>query len=107
MTNPVNEGSKLNELIEKFGGWAGLALVSLAAFTYQGDKASTMQAIAGLEKNIETNQRAINRLQEGKVSREEFKSVQEQWIRETQGLRQDIRELTGALRVDVKGVTKQ
>lgn len=102
MSNPTNEGNKLQDLIEKFGGWAGLALVSLAAFMYQGDKTNTMNAIAGLEKNIESNQRAISRLQEGKVSREEFKSVQEQWIRETQGLRQDIRELTGALRVDVK-----
>lgn len=105
MSNPQNEGSKLQDLIEKFGGWAGIALVSLAAFMYQGDKANTMAAISGLEKNIATNQRAISRLQEGKVSREEFKSVQEQWIRETQGLRQDIRELTGALRVDVKGTS--
>lgn len=103
MSNPQNETSKLQDLIERFGGWAGIALVSLAAFMYQGDKANTQNALDALEKNIATNQRAISRLQEGKVSREEFKSVQEQWIRETQGLRQDIRDLTGALRIDVTG----
>lgn len=103
MSNGVlnNDGGKLQGLIEKFGGFAGLALISLTAFIYQGDKTNTQAAIATLEKNITYNQRAIGRLQEGKVSREEFKSVQEQWIRETQGLRQDIRELTGALRVDL------
>lgn len=103
MSNPQNETSKLQDLIERFGGWAGIALVSLAAFMYQGDKTNTQNALDALEKNIATNQRAISRLQEGKVSREEFKSVQEQWIRETQGLRQDIRDLTGALRIDVTG----
>ncbi|MNC18469.1 hypothetical protein D3C75_663700 [compost metagenome] len=101
MSQPVNESSKLQDLIEKFGGWAGIALVSLAAFMYQGDKANIQASVANAEKGIAANQRAISRLQEGKVSREEFKSVQEQWIRETQGLRQDIRELTGALRVDL------
>jgi len=105
MSNPPE--SKLQELIAKFGGWAGLALISVVAFMYQGDRANTQSAITGLEKNIAANVRAINRLQEGKVSREEFKSVQEQWIRETMGLRQDIRELTGALRIDVKGTVKQ
>lgn len=99
MSNPPE--SKLQELIAKFGGWAGIALVSLSAFMYQGDKANTQSAMTGLEKSIASTQREISRLQEGKVSREEFKSVQEQWIRETQGLRQDIRELTGALRVDL------
>lgn len=103
MNNGVtNETGKLQQLIEKFGGWAGLAIVSLVVFMYQGDKAITSAAIAGLEKNIAANQQAIDRLQEGKVSREEFKSVQEQWIRETQGLRQDIRDLAQVLRVDLK-----
>ena len=99
----TNESGKLQGLIEKFGGWVGLALISLAAFTYQGDRATTQASIVRLEKSIEANVRATNRLQEGKVSREEFKSVQEQWIRETQGLRQDVRDLAQVLRVDVKG----
>jgi uncharacterized protein YukE len=80
-----------------------LALISLAAFTYQGDKTNINTSIANAEKGIAANQRAISRLQEGKVSREEFKNVQEQWIRETQGLRQDLRDLASVLRVDVKG----
>lgn len=106
MSNQNEERSKVQELIEKFGGWAGIALLGLACFTYQSDKAATASSIASLEKNIATNQRAIGRLQEGKVSREEFKSVQEQWIRETQGLRTDIRSLTDALRIDVKGTNR-
>lgn len=97
--------SKLQELIQKFGGWAGLSLVALTAFMYQGDRANTMNAIAGVEKSIAAQQRQISRLQEGKVSREEFKNVQEQWIRETQGLRTDIRDLARALQIDVKGAT--
>lgn len=103
MSNPTtgSEGGKVNELIEKFGGWAVVALVGVIGYMYQGDRANTQAAIAGVEKNIDATQKAISRLQEGKVSREEFKTVQEQWIRETQGLRQDIRELTGALRVDL------
>ncbi|AXF53003.1 MAG: hypothetical protein [Caudoviricetes sp.] len=102
MSNPApNDTGKLQELIEKFGGWAAIALISVIGFMYQGDRANTQSSIAALEKNIADNRRAINRLQEGKVSREEFKTVQEQWIRETAGLRQDIRELTNALRVDI------
>ena len=104
MTSPSTD--KLQGLIEKFGGWAALALVALVGYMYQGDRVNTQNAIAAAEKGIAANARAINRLQEGKVSREEFKNVQEQWIRETQGLRQDIRDLASVLRVDVKG-TKQ
>lgn len=105
MSNPTtgSDGGKLNELIEKFGGWAAISLIAVIGYMYQGDRANTQAAIAGVEKNIDSTQKAISRLQEGKVSREEFKNVQEQWIRETQGLRQDIRDLASALRVDVKG----
>lgn len=99
MSNPPE--SKLQDLIQKFGGFAGIALVSLAAFTYQGDKANIQSSIANAEKGIAANQRAISRLQEGKVSREEFKTVQEQWIRETIGLREDIREGLKTLRTDL------
>lgn len=84
---------KLQQLIEKFGGWAAIALISLIGFMYQGDKVSTQASIAALEKNIDSNRRAISRLQEGKVSKEEFKNAQEVWIREAQGMRQDWRDL--------------
>lgn len=102
-SNDTSQSGKVHFLIEKWGGWAALALISLLGYMYQGDRANTQQSISAVEKSIETNARAINRLQDGKVSREEFKSVQEQWIRETVGLRQDIRDLAGVLRVDVKG----
>jgi uncharacterized protein YukE len=98
---PTKETSKVQELIEKFGGWAAIALISLLGFMYQSDRANTQAEIRGLEKQIASQSGSIRRLQEGKVSREEFKTVQEQWIRETQGMRQDLRELTSALRIDL------
>lgn len=101
------ENSRLQDLINRFGGWAAFALLSLVAYMYQGDRAATQAAIASVEKGVATNVRAINRLQEGKVSREEFKNMQEQLIRETQGLRQDVRDLAGALRIDVNGINKR
>jgi hypothetical protein len=91
MSEAKSEG-KLQQLIEKFGGWAAIALISLAATMYNGDKASTEARFASVEKEVATNRRAIGRLQEGKVSKEELKNVQESWIRETAGLRQDIRD---------------
>lgn len=103
MTTPTSEGNKLRELVEKFSGWTAVALLGLVCYVYQGDRMSTQTSLSSLEKNIESNQRAIARLQEGKVSREEFRNVQEQWIRETQGLRTDIRELTNAMRIDLNG----
>lgn len=106
-TTSNSEGSnKIHEMVEKFGGWTAAILLALVCYMYQGDRANTAQAIAGLEKNIEANQLSIGRLQEGKMSREEFKSVQDQWIRETVGIRQDIRDLTIALRIDVTGTAK-
>lgn len=114
MSNQANDGSKLQELIWKFGGWAVLALISVVGVMYTNDRQNTANELATLEKSITATQRAISRLQEGKVSREEFRSVQEQWIRETQGMRQetqgmrqDIRELTSALRIDIKGAIKK
>lgn len=95
--------NKLQGLIEKFGGWTSMCLLALVCYMYQGDRAATQVAIASVEKGVATNSRAISRLQEGKVSREEFKTVQEQWIRETQGLRQDMRDFTTALRSAIKG----
>lgn len=107
MSNPsTGSEGKLEVLIQKFGGWAAITLIGIIGYTYQGDRNNTQQAIAAAEKSIAANSRAINRLQEGKVSREEFKNTQEAWIRETQGLRQDVRELSNVLRVDVKGAQR-
>lgn len=103
----IQTGSdKLQGLMDRFGGWAAAALIMLVGYMYQGDRTNTQQAIASAEKSIAANSRAINRLQEGKVSREEFKNTQEAWIRETQGLRQDVRDLTNSLRVDLKNSQK-
>lgn len=99
--------NKLQMMIERFGGWTAGALLMLVIYMYQGDRAATQAAIANVEKGVATNVRAISRLQEGKVSREEFKTMQEQLIRETQGLRQDVRDLAGALRIDVNGINKR
>lgn len=106
MSNPSTGSDKLQGLIERFGGWAAVSLIALLGYMYQGDRVNTQQAIASNEKSIASNTRAINRLQEGKVSREEFKNTQEAWIRETQGLRQDVRDLTNSLRMDLKGAQK-
>lgn len=108
MSNLSTTGSdKLQGMIERFGGWAALALITLIGYMYQGDRVNTQQAISANEKGIAANSRAINRLQEGKVSREEFKNTQEAWIRETQGLRQDVRDLTNSLRMDLKGAQQK
>lgn len=101
MTDVKGSENKLQGLIERFGGWTSMCLLALLCYMYQGDRANTQASIASVEKSVAVNVRAISRLQEGKVSREEFKSVQEQWIRETQGLRMDIRELTNAMRIDL------
>lgn len=94
MTTQSQEEGKLQQLIAKFGGWAGIALVTLACWTYQGDRSNVQQQIIQIEKSISSNSRSINRLQEGKLSKEEFKTAQENWIRETAGMREDIRDLT-------------
>lgn len=106
MTDQKGSSNKLQDLIERFGGWATLALLTLVCYMYQADRVQIQNAIENVEKSVAVNVRAINRLQEGKVSREEFKNVQEAWIRETQGLRQDVRDLTNSLRLDLKN-TKQ
>lgn len=33
-TNPAGGDSKVQQLIEKFGGWAAVALISLVGFMY-------------------------------------------------------------------------
>lgn len=106
MSNPSTGSDRLQGLIERFGGWAAGALIMLLGYMYQGDRTNTQQSISSAEKSIAANSSAINRLQEGKVSREEFKNTQEAWIRETQGLRQDVRDLTNSLRMDLKGGQK-
>lgn len=101
MTTPAPAPeNKLNKMIERFGGWAGLLLLSLCIWTYQQDRAITQQAIAANSSGIKATERAISRIQDTKVSREEFKGVQEQWLRETQGMRSDIKDGMNILRND-------
>lgn len=95
-TNPAGD-SKVQQLIEKFGGWAAVALISLVGFMYQGDRANMQASIAALEKVVASQGRSIERVRESKLSKEEFKSAQEVWIREAQGMREDIRDLTKML----------
>lgn len=95
-TNQAGEG-KLQAMIEKFGGWAAVALISLVGFMYQGDRANTEASISSLEKVVASQGRSIEKVRESKLSKEEFKSAQDVWIREAQGMREDIRDLTKML----------
>lgn len=92
---------KLQELIEKWGGWAALALISLVIFMYQSDRASTQATMNQLEKGIATNSRAINRLNEGKASREELKSAIESVSKDNAAFRQDFKDGMSTLRNDL------
>lgn len=93
----TQEESKLQQLIAKFGGWAGVALVTLACWTYNGDRAKTDADIRRIEDGMVTYSQQINRLEDTKLSKEEFKTAQDVWIRETSGMREDIRDLTKLL----------
>lgn len=97
MTTQAQEESKLQALITKFGGWAGIALVSLACWTYQGDRSKTNDDIRRLEEAQAVYAQQVNRLEDTKLSKAEFKMSQDVWIRETTGMREDVRELTKAM----------
>lgn len=101
MSAGTNDGGKLQQLLDRFGGWTALGLLSLALWTYQQDKVNAERKFTNIDNRFVSTEVAISRLNDGKVSREELKSVQEQWIRETQGLRQDIKESLNTIRSDL------
>ena len=98
MTEQVN---KLSLLIEKFGVWALGALVLLTVFVYQQDKAQTAADLAATKASIVSLERSIGRLQEGKASRAELKELQESFLREIVGTRQDMKDGFAIIRSDL------
>lgn len=89
----TNEG-KLQTLLEKFGGWAALALLSCILFIYQNDKAD-------IQARTASNERAIGRLQDGKASKAELKELKEVFLREQQTTRQDFKDSINTLKNDI------
>lgn len=97
----TDQTSKLNILIEKFGGWAAVTLIILVSFMYQQDRASTSSEIAAVNARVVSAERSIGRLQEGKASRAELKELQETFLREIVGTRQDMKEGFSIIRSDI------
>lgn len=95
-----NEG-KLQGLIEKFGGWAFMIILTMGVYMYQGDKANMQENQAATNARVTSTERAIGRLQDGKASREELKNSQEASLRELQGLRADMKDLMATMRNDM------
>lgn len=93
--------NKINSYVEKFGGWVGLALLTLVVFMYQQDRATTSASIAAVDARVATAERSIGRLQEGKASRAELKELQETFLREIVGTRQDMKEGFSIIRSDI------
>lgn len=92
---------KLQQLIEKFGGWAFMIILTMGVYMYQGDKANMQENMAAVNARVTSTERSIGRLQDGKASREELKSSQEASLRELQGLRADMKDLMATMRNDM------
>lgn len=100
MTAPADTDNKLSQLIEKWGYIAGVIIVSLCLYMYQGDKANLQENMIATNARVTVTERAISRLQDGKASREELKTSQEASLRELQGLRQDMKDMMSVMRSD-------
>jgi len=98
--NPQVNG-KLNQLIEKFGGWAAVTMIAMAAWFYNTGQAENLIRYDSVVAITTEHTRAISRLQDSKASRAELKELQESFLRETQGLRQDFKEGFSILRADI------
>lgn len=98
--NPQVNG-KLNQLIEKFGGWAAVTMIAMAAWFYNTGQAENLRRYDSVVAITTEHTRAISRLQDSKASRAELKELQESFLRETQGLRQDFKEGFSILRADI------
>jgi hypothetical protein len=98
---PVTQDNKLQALIEKFGGWTAVALLSLVVYSYQSGQAENQAKFDQINARFTVSEKAINRLSEGKASRAELKELQESFLRETAGLRQDMREGFAVIRSDI------
>lgn len=95
------ESSKLDQLIHKFGGWAAIAIVSMLVWFYNTGQQENMRRYDTQQVTLQEHTRAIGKLQDSKASRAELKELQETFLRETQGLRQDFKEGFSILRSDI------
>lgn len=95
------ENGKLTQLIEKFGGWAAVAMITMAAWFYNTQQVENLRRYDAITAITTEHTRAISRLQDSKASRAELKELQESFLRETQGLRQDFKEGFSILRADI------
>lgn len=101
MSTPTPNDGKLQQLIEKFGGWAFIAILTMSIYMYQGDKANIQENMVAVNSRITVSERAIVRLQDQKASRAELKESQEASVRELQGLRQDMKDMMSVMRSDM------
>lgn len=95
------DGGKLQGLIEKWGGWSAMILLSLVVFVYQSDRTQLVSDNKALSARTAANERAIGRLQEGKASREELRSAIDTVSKDNAMFRQDFKEGLGQLRSDL------
>ena len=112
MESNENESGKLQKLLEKWGTTVTVLLFTLSIFVYKQDKATLETAITnvasqaqmdqkGLSTQINSNTRAISRLQEGKASREELKTAIESVSKDNAIFRQDVKDSINTLRNDL------
>ena len=99
--SPPSESSKLDQMIGKFGGWAAIAIVSMLVWFYNTGQQENMRRYDTVQATVQDHTRAIGKLQDSKASRAELKELQESFLRETQGLRQDFKEGFSILRSDI------
>jgi len=112
MESNDNDSGKLQKLLEKWGTTVTVLLFTLSIFVYKQDKATLETAIAnvasqaqmdqkGLSTQINSNTRAISRLQEAKASREELKTAIESVSKDNAIFRQDVKDSINTLRNDL------
>lgn len=75
---------------ERTSVWSFVAVISLCIFLFQG-----------LEGRVKNNEQAVGRLQEGKVSREELKDMQNSILREIGNSRNEFKNSIDVFRHDV------
>lgn len=97
----VNDGGKLQELMEKWGAKSAMLLLALCAFIYQQDRATLISDNKALGARVATLERATGRLQEGKASREELRDAIAQIARDNQRGYDNMKEVIGTLRSDL------
>lgn len=97
-----NGESKLQQLLDKMGGMAGMAVLALVLFVYQTDRAAQQAVNLQHKKDITAVLRAVDKVRDDKVSKAEFKDALQSMTTETRGLRQDLKDLMRGWMIDIK-----